>query len=202
MMKRILSLILVLAIGSVASAASVWLEVDDSDAATSYAGSSIITINVVSDVDVTGIGQLSIGSTGGTASTPLYMDARLSALRNLGTIYNSAGILILGISGGTYTALPPVTVAAGDIIYSFEYHVPEIPDSTFLSIAAWEGDNPDGIPYPLSTSITTWEDTGGEGTFGELTDVGTLDLHIPEPTTIALLGIGALSLLRRRRKTA
>ena len=31
--------------------------------------------------------------------------------------------------------------------------------------------------------------------------VGALDIHIlPEPTTIALLGIGALSLIRRRRK--
>jgi hypothetical protein len=202
MMKRILSLILVLAIGSVASAASVWLEVDDSDAATSYAGSSIITINVVSDVDVTGIGQLSIGSTGGTASTPLYMDSALSSLRNLGTIHNSAGILIFGISGSTGTDLPPVTVAADQIIYSFLFHVPELASSEYVTIADWEGTNPVGAPYPLSTSISTWADTGGTGTFAQLIDVGELRIHVPEPTTIALLGFGALSLIRRRRKTA
>ena len=64
-----------------------------------------------------------------------------------------------------------------------------------LIMEDWEGMY--GGP-PLTTLITTYVADGD--VYGELADVGELYLHIPEPTTIALLGIGALSLLRRRRK--
>ena len=198
MMKKILSLILVLAISSVASADTVWLEVDASDAADGYAPSDVITINLVSDVLIAGIGSLAIGSSSGTAQAPLALHSLITALPNTGTIHNSGGILIHSISGTTGTGLPPVTIAAGEVIYSFEFHVPELPDSTWITIEDYTGASPVGPP--LSTLITMYNPQTEQ--LSSLTDVTAVEIHIPEPATICLLGIGALSLLRRRRKTA
>ena len=188
-MKKILSLIVVLAICSSASALTASLEVDQADAKESYVGSDIITINLVSDSPILGI-SLNIGSSAGTASDPRTMAASLTDLRNMGTIINAGGLLITGINGSTPFGGAPVP--AGLVLYSFEFHVPEgLEESTYIQI----DDVIDmAASPPLMTSIMA------EG-YLFINDVTGTEIHvIPEPTTIALLGLGALSLLRRRRK--
>ena len=188
-MKKILSLILVLAIGSVASAGSAWLEVDPQDAAESYAGSSIITINLVADSDVTGI-ALSIGTDlGGTASDPRVLHPAMVTTPYLGNLVNAGGVLISGITGGTAYGAPGVP--AGLVLYSFEFHVPDgLEPSTIITI----DDITDYSASPPMYTMISFEDYTMDS------DVDGVEIHVPEPATIALLGFGALSLLRRRRK--
>jgi hypothetical protein len=74
------------------------------------------------------------------------------------------------------------------LLYSFEYHVPDVPESTYIEIQT-DWDN--------QTWWIPWFDYGDETHYeGAVTSVV---LHvIPEPATIALLGFGGL-LLRRRK---
>ena len=187
MMKKILSLILVLAICSSASALTASFRVAADDMKESYAASDIITIELVSDSDILGI-SLNVGADGGTAQDPRDMAQSLTDLRNLGALVNAGGLLITGINGSTPFGGAPVL--AGGVLYSFEFHVPELPPSSIILI----DDVTDmGASPPLSTSIMT-------SAYAFISDVDGVEIHTPEPTTIALLGLGALSMLRRRRK--
>ncbi|MHC4645106.1 MAG: PEP-CTERM sorting domain-containing protein [Planctomycetota bacterium] len=191
MMKKFLSLILVLAIASVASAEVAWFEVDPADAKDSYVGSDVITINLMADF-IVGSVSTNIGSDGGTAEAVGLLHPQLRILTPFsdGTLVNAGGLLITGIGGGTPVGQPGVAV--GEVLYSFEFHVPEgLDESTYITI----DDVTDMSQQPpLSTAIAAPDYSV------YLTDAGETVIHvIPEPMTIALLGMGGLFLLRRRK---
>ncbi len=176
-MKRILALLIVLAMASVASAASIDIAVNGlAYTGDDVYGSDIITIILMDD-----------GSDG-------------SATQTLGSSYINVGIA--DSWSHTFYATPMggwTFVAAGD-------------GYTSSGTGMWIGGSlpQDGevfvhefhVPYDLefSTEILVEYDIIYNRVPGE-EQSGSILLHVaPEPTTIGLLGLGALSLLRRRRK--
>ena len=193
-MKKLFVLMVVLAISSMATAATVTLQVEPGDVLTSYLPSTTITIELVgSGFDVSGSdpwnawGGLAITSAtsdnGGTASSPLVHDEFDGGLHYDGTIVNSGGVLINTVDGsvdsGDYDGIPN-----GDAGWSFEFHIPDVPHSTTITI-------------DLTGLVIRdcWQETMGTTP----TYVGALEIHVtPEPMTIALLGLGGLFLRRRK----
>jgi len=191
-MKKLLIMLVLLTMTVAANAASVWFEVDAQDVADSYMPSDIITINLVADFDVFAA-ALSIGADGGSAEAVGTLHPNLAtgqAPWYAGTLYNDLDILIIGISGGAPFGAP--LAPAGAVLYSFEFHVPDLPPSTIIVINDVTGPDPLGGPA-LATSIA------GQYYYPVLTDVLPVEIHIiPEPMTIALLGLGGLFLRRRK----
>ena len=188
MMRKLLFLMFVLGIASVASAGTAWFEVDAADyqASGEYLKDVAITINLVADIEanILQLGAIGSDTTMGAAGPPLVLNSKLSLLPLTGTLVNSGNILIEFIMsavpfGGT-------NPAAGETLYSFEY------TPVALGLVTIDDVSPYGIP-PIVTRI-------GEDDWTFASDVVALDLNIiPEPATIALLGLGALALLRRRK---
>ena len=188
-MKNLLTILLVLAMASAASASAVWLEVDPQDAKDSYMPSDVITINVVADFAVAGLGIGAIGADGGTATAINGLHPNLMTLLPVsqGTIVNAGGILIKNIAGGAAPGQPSAPVGA--TLYSFEFHVPQVDESTIITID-------DITDYTVSPPLSTAVNDQYYAIY--LSDVGALQIHVPEPMTIALLGLGGLFLRRRR----
>ena len=186
-MKNLLTILLVLAMASAASASAVWLEVDPQDAKDSYMPSDVITINVVADFVVGGL-TTNIGADGGTAQAVGTLHPNLkTALFYEGDLINAGGVLISNISGGAMVGQPGVPISA--VLYSFEFHVPQVDESTIITI----DDITDFTTQPpMSTGVSSTD------YMTYLTDIGALEIHVPEPMTIALLGLGGLFLRRRR----
>ena len=195
-MKKLFVLVLVLAISTMATAASVDLQIiagpdaqgiDPTSGAPSYLPSDTITIALVAagfgtGAD-TGVGKMTIGSAtttnDGTASSP-DLHTKLKDVYMLGTVVNSGGVLITDVSGslGLYDY---VGIDAGNLWW-FEFHVPELEYSEIISI-------------DLTDLVIQNKFLGGL----TYTCGGALEIHVvPEPMTIALLGIGGLFLRRRK----
>ena len=187
-MKNVFCLLIILAVGSVAPAATAWLEIANPQ--DSYLPSDIVVIQIVTDaVDVAdGASQISVGSittdSGGTAQAPWAVNPGFdwAMFLNPGTVVNDGTTLITGMNGNIGFGSPNVL----GILASFEFHVPELPESSIITIDDFiEGSTLTNVLFP----------------WGSVIDLNPVEIHvIPEPATIALLGIGALSLLRRRRK--
>ena len=181
-MKNLLILMLVLGLASVANAQTGTIRVDPQDAADSYYPSDIITIEIVADY---GVGTLTIDDittdTGGTASAPaLGTEIAAGYVVQPGTLVNAGGILVSDIAGDGGGAMG--TVPAGNTVWTFEYHVPDVEEpSTYITIGV--------------NNINMTDQYYGNW----VTDVGSVVIHVvPEPMTIALLGLGGLFLRRRR----
>jgi len=189
-MKKLFVLGLVLAISSMAAAGNIDLQIiagptaqGEYQGAPSYLPSDTITIALVAsgmgtDPDYW-IGGMTVDdvttNNGGTASNVVF-NAKFD-LTNY-KIVNSATLLIEDITAG---------IGMGDGVGNenvvwFEFHIPELPWSTIITIDATGRTWKDVFDDPLSM------------TYG-----GALEIHVvPEPMTIALLGIGGLFLRRRK----
>ena len=194
MMKKFLVLGVVLALSSSTMAGLVGLEIDVPQ--TYYSPSDTITINVVVSEFGTALPGDSIGfmdiasvqsDNGGTASSPTLNTALQPGVGvSTGDIVNSGGILIEDIRGyieqGDLSGVDFGTTNSA-ILYSFEFHIPDVPASTIITITL------DGLAiYNLGYNDPVPGYTGP----------GALEIHVPEPITIALLGLGGLFLRRRR----
>ena len=195
MMKKFLVLGVVLALSSSAMAGLVGLRVEPGDVEPiSYDHSTTITIEVYAsgfyiDYPYDTIGFMDIASiqsdNGGTASSPsLHTDLLSGVGVSAGDIVNSGGILIENIGGyidqGDIVGVYPFPA----VLYAFELHIPELPNSTILTI---------------TMSGLVIKNLGYNDPVPGVTATNTLEIHIiPEPMTIALLGLGGLFLRRRR----
>jgi hypothetical protein len=189
MMKKLLALLLVFSMSSVAGAAlhlSVGGNTHPIDSEIILLFSETISIDIWSDMDITGGGEgegqltvavdTSIGSLSGgivvpdpvTGQTLMLMDdaVNMVGVTGLPPGYN-------GVYGAIFTTGDPI--AAGTIFDEIVFHCEMEPDDATI------------ILYSLDS-------------FGQVNgEWDRVIIHQPEPMTVALLGLGGLFLLRRRR---
>jgi hypothetical protein len=173
-MKRLLVLSIVLAMATVALADSVELRIGD----VLYDGQDVMPSDWVSVVLV-----------GGATTYPIAYGSYVNS--TLGDQWSASYPTPATMGGWTFIAagdgftssgslnwIPPKATDNGDVL-GVTFH---IPDGTL----------------PSTEFVVDWNVI-----YNSVAYQGSQVLHVvPEPATIALLGIGALSLLRRRRKTA
>ena len=175
-MKKLLILLMVLVMTSGALAQLAQFRVAADDAKDTYYPSDIITIELVADFAV---GSIGIDYVYGepTASSPALNAGFTQLPLNPGVVKNAGGILLQSIAGGVASA----DILAGEVLHSFEYHVPEVQESTILVIDA-------GGVILASLDFSAF-----------LEQIAPLEIHVtPEPMTVALLGLGGLFLRRRK----
>jgi len=174
MMKKILILVIALALGISAGATAVTVGLQASDL-TVYAGDAV-TIDLISDTACTGIDEFNI-----TADAGIALPA--NGIFNGGFDWEIIGLStsLDDIEGFTTSASGPIT--AGIWIFRFDVVVNATGDVIL-------GYDPDWVSFFDGNAVDRWQDVvvGGPLTI----------TVIPEPMTIALLGLGGL-LLRRRK---
>lgn len=187
MMKKLLILMLVLGLTSMASAVPYFAVDPVKD---SYEPSDWITIEVRDD-DPLAVDGFMIDcitdNTGGTvigiAAEPQYFDPSIPVTFQYPGLLNVDNQLVEYASGAAGSGVPTDAV-----IYSFEYHVPDVPASTWIEIQTdWDDD------WWFAPKFDYHD---GSSYIGAVTPV--LIHVVPEPATLALLGLGGL-LLRRRK---
>jgi len=200
MMKKLLILMLVLGMASVANAAIVTFESGGSSAVgVDYLTGGVIVVDVKVDTAVNSGFQVTIGESTTSASHATSAVGTLNAgytlLPTVGTSVDTmtnfgAGtpryVLIHRISGTPAVGTP---VAANAVSYSFNLTVPSGNLGDTFTLTGYAGSPSIGMP-PYSYLV----DGGAPASTNNL--VVTL---VPEPMTIALLGLGGLFLLRRRK---
>ena len=179
--RPIFCLFAILTMVSVASGGVIWLEVEGvaPDLTTGnydVEPGSDITMIIVADTTLMMIDADILGP--GQAKAPISHHVNLLALpRSDGVIQNNGTELITGISLSGYMFEGPF-VPAGETIYSFTYTIPDAPGTTV--------DITGGNVFVRLNWIEIY-----------LLGAATLNI-VPEPMTIALLGLGGLFLRRRR----
>jgi len=181
-MKKLLIFVLVLGMASMALAVPVF-QVDPCDAKDFYMPSDMITIQLVDTDVLTFSVDAIVDNAGGTAAEPQTFNAGLGF--TIPGALNVGGHLVEYVQA-SITTVPSVPV--NGVLYTFEYHVPNVPASTWIVISSFADGDLYWDPY-----FTYKTQPDYEGSVGEVA------IHvIPEPATIALLGLGGL-LLRRRK---
>jgi hypothetical protein len=177
-MKKVLVLVLVLAMTQLTWAGIATLQVNSADAASDYAPGTTVTIEIVYDFTAGGMSMDSVDATAGSWSDPA-LNIGFDDVHVNGTV---AGSSITGIGGSTGTS--SADVAAGAVLWSAEFTVPELPSSSIVTIST-----SNFFVSPTDFSDMTFE-------------TNALELHvIPEPITLALLGLGGLFIRRPARST-
>ncbi|MBN1391748.1 MAG: PEP-CTERM sorting domain-containing protein [Sedimentisphaerales bacterium] len=179
------TLIFCLVISMTASAFAVpYFRVDPAWVKDHYMPSEIVTIQLVDDNPVLGfsIDAITDGGVGGIALEPLLYNSGFEPEQPIfPPELNYDGKLI------AYLAVGYRGPAASGILFSFEYHIPYTPPSTFYGIETFA----DGDEYWLPEILYA----DGSSYVGHIP--GPV-FHIPEPATLALLALGALMLKRRK----
>jgi hypothetical protein len=187
MMKKLLIFMLVLGLSSMPSMATAvpYFQVDPASQKDSYMPSDVIKIDVVDTQPIITmvIDAISDGGAGGMAEGPQVFNTNF--LSHVDGELNSDGQLVEYFFANDTTI--PVRGASG-ILYSFYYHVPNVPYSTMIPIGTYYND----VDW-LAPEITY-----ASGQFYNDNLTPTMIHVTPEPATIALLGLGGL-LLRRRK---
>jgi hypothetical protein len=212
MMKKLLVFMFVLALVSSANASIVTLRASDqplcthnppgiSGARDVYAG-DVVVVTITADTAVTSY-TLSIKETttslaGHSTASAGSLHANFDLTRTNGTVRNGLTtaptsatqryMLIDKISGGKKTTTAQVPI--GEVLYQFELMIPTaaVMCETFTITAVTGTPNFGGAGYTHNLNAVAVATTNA------------LVLHvIPEPMTIALLGLGGLFMLRRRR---
>ncbi len=173
-MKKVLVLVLVLAMTQLTWAGIATLQVNASDAASDYTPGSTITIEIVTDFTVASISADSVDATAGAWSDQA-INATFNDLANAGTI---SGLSITGIAGTLTTST--ADIEAGAVLWSAELTIPDLPSSSIVTLSTTN----------FFSAMGSFEDMA--------TETNSLELHIiPEPITLALLGLGGLFIRRK-----
>ena len=192
-MKKFVGLVLVFCLAATASAVDIHgLRVASDDAKVHYEPSDWITIELYLDLDSGELtnsfvmDSLREGSpVAGTAASPALAGG-WGGNGSPGTLGSSPELISFA-----YASVISPSVPFEGVLWSMEYHVPDVPDSTWIEI------------YPYISSVEWYfaeisiSETGG----GSYTvPIEGVLIHVPEPMTVALLGLGGLVALRRRKK--
>jgi hypothetical protein len=121
---------------------------------------------------------------GGQASN-LWLNPNYNSPLDAGTAVNLNHILIEGVSSGIAPAFPAVS----DVLYKFDYLVPQLASGTEITIFA---DPSDGSVNEVWCDLNL----GLEA----ITPDSLVVTIVPEPVTILFLGTGVLTLITRNRK--
>ena len=144
---------------------------------------STATVNIVADFAVSKFHIGAIVAEGATSVDDNSLHPCLIGSSGQVEPTFGSGIWIIGIDGN---AEPPVT--AGEVLYSFK--VTSGAAGTTIDLYDYEGSSPFPPPIPFYTSINDGVVTG-------LEDMS-VNVVVPEPMTVALLGLGGLFLRRRK----
>jgi hypothetical protein len=190
-MKKLLVLMLVLGMASTASALTGTLVVRTQDAGSSYDMDTVVTIEVVAGPEfgtaqaqsAKVIGHFWLDVTGAETDTDVGSVTPISIhgnMQNLGYSLGTAGtkpILVDGVIGHGSTGS---FALAGEVLYTFSLNTGLSTGSVSVGLADLTVQNGMGVAHTISGVTTADFDV------------------IPEPMTIALLGLGGLFLRRRR----
>ena len=203
-MRKLLILMLVLGLASSANAVIISFKTGGSGGTVGVFLGSTVTVDVVADTACTSSYSFSITETTtssaghSTATGPgaYHVDFNYQVqpgnLRNMNTNFGGAPRYML-IDRAAAGMSPAGNIPAGQVLFQFEVLIPAsggIGDT-------WTIDAAVGMPV-VSPPPAPYSHQ-----FDGLSVAGTNELtlqEIPEPATIALLGLGSLFLMRRRRK--